>query len=734
MFYAYFAAVLISILEFLIFLLISDKKPFFHSMAFFLFATLSCVTNLLLVQSQTPEEAVFSLRLDYMCSCILTVIVLMMLFEMCKVDLPKWARFILYLSAVSMAALALLTQTHLPNGYEIQTIYKSVGIDVINGITIPYKEYGFAHLYFKIFLIGFPGFGIAAFIYALVKHKQFSLKNAVFTLIFFLITMGSYFVRALLPVPYELTPFAVIISGAVLLVITYRATMYNVEEIMVSSISKQQNSGYLFFDKKFRFLGCTEVAEGFLPMVSNLKVDYAVNPGKNQDMANIIKQLETFDGSDNSFVFTCGEYAIRSIVSYTYHGDRQTGFLVELRDDTNQQTYIKMINQTSENKSNFLSNVSHEIRTPINSVLGMNEMILRECKDEQILEYADNINTSGKTLLQLINDILDLSKIESGKLEIFPDNFELKAMLLDVENMIAPLASHKNLEFKIDASKDLHNKVYGDCVRIKQILVNILNNAVKYTDTGSILFTVSEEGDGENTVFAFAVKDTGHGIKEENIAGLFSAYERIDGKKNAGIEGTGLGLSITKRFIEIMGGHIEVESEYGVGSTFTAYVPMAVKGDDTIGDFREQKVTKPSGSTYKESFHAPDANILVVDDTATNLTVVKALLKKTLLKVDTAASGQECLDAMEKKHFDLVLLDHMMPGMDGVATLAHIRENPEFESIPIVALTANAIGNARERYISLGFNDYLSKPIDSESLEEKLLTYLPKEKVERLMD
>lgn len=732
MLYFYCAIVGVAVLEFFAYLIISDRKLLFNTTAFYLFAITSSCATLMSVLSFSQEDAVTAQKISYLSDCMLNLVSLFIVLDICHVKLKKWLRSLLYAYALFVTGLAFATQCKLPDGTEIATIYNSISIERLNDTAIMHKDYAWAHPLFYVLVFGYMLAGVATFCVVVAKRKKISYKNAVPTMLLYFFTIGTYLFARTFNIPYEITPVAMVLSEGILLYITYRSTMNNIEDVMLSSISMRKDAGYIFLDKKYRYLGSTPVASEFLPAIKSLKIDRSFTSEESPELMQIAKQVKNFDGNENSFVYTMGDKDIRSIVAYMYHGDKVTGYYVVLRDETVQQNYIRTINRISENKSNFLSNVSHEIRTPINSVLGMNEMILRESDDEQILEYADNINTSGKTLLQLINDILDLSKIESGKLELFPDKYELRAMLLDVENMIAPLASNKQLEFHVEADKDIHNNVYGDCVRVKQILVNILNNAVKYTDKGRIDFSVREEGSGENTVFYFSVADTGHGIRPESMDSLFSAYDRIDEKANAGIEGTGLGLSITKKFVELMGGKIEVTSTFGVGSTFTVILPQPVTGDDTIGDFRNVKLSKPTGSSYKESFHAPEAEVLVVDDTLANLTVVRALLKKTLVNIDTAKSGEECLNRMSEKKYDLVLLDHLMPVMDGVETLNRIRENEKYDSIPIIALTANALGNAHDRYVSLGFSDYLSKPIVSESLEKMLIQYLPEDKVEKV--
>ena len=382
-------------------------------------------------------------------------------------------------------------------------------------------------------------------------------------------------------------------------------------------------------------------------------------------------------------------------------------------------------------KSAFLANMSHEIRTPINAVIGMNEMILRESRDANIIKYAQNSANASESLLHLINDILDFSKIESGKFEILEENYKLTDVIRNLLNMIKPRAEKKNLALKIKIADDLKNNLFGDSSRIRQIALNFLTNAVKYTKVGGIEFIVEQEKkSADKILLRFTVKDTGIGIKPEDIEKLFLDFERFDTHKNKNIEGTGLGLAITYKLVNLMGGKIDVQSVYGEGSIFSASVPQKVVGEELVGKIDEIKSEKTAGA-YVPAFIAPDAKILVVDDNEMNLLVAVSLLKATQIKTDTADSGMECLRKIAHEKYDLIFLDQMMPSLDGIQTMKIARdmENNLSKDAPIIALTANAISGAREMLIGEGFDDYLSKPIDVHALEEILMNYLPIEKL-----
>lgn len=388
--------------------------------------------------------------------------------------------------------------------------------------------------------------------------------------------------------------------------------------------------------------------------------------------------------------------------------------------------------EANRSKSEFLANMSHEIRTPINAVVGMNEMILREAHEPEIIEYSHNIESAGRGLLSIINDILDFSKIEAGKMELHEDSYKSSSLINDIAVMLSVKAKEKNLTFDVDVNETLPDGLIGDEVRVRQIVVNVLNNAIKYTEKGSVRLAVDYTKADNICTLVFKVSDTGIGIKEEDLPRVFEKFDRVDMEKNKTIEGTGLGLAIVKRLLSMMNGSIDVESEYGKGSTFTLRVPQKIDKDEAIGDYRKNFNNSFSAHDgYKELFVAPEAEILVVDDTVVNLTVVKALLKKTLIKIDVAKSATEALVKTVQKHYDTILLDNRMPGMDGAEALPIMRtqEGGLNHDTPIICLTADAISGARERYLAEGFTDYLTKPIESVALERMLLKYLPQDKV-----
>ena len=388
-------------------------------------------------------------------------------------------------------------------------------------------------------------------------------------------------------------------------------------------------------------------------------------------------------------------------------------------------------------KTEFLANMSHEIRTPINAVLGFDEMILRESKEEDTITYATNIKNSGQSLLSLVNDILDLSKIEAGKMEIVPQEYDVVEMVSSLVKMITPRAEDKGLDVTLDIDRKIPRKLMGDDVRISQVLTNLLTNAVKYTQKGGITLQIKAEKlnkkNDKEVKLLFSVSDTGIGIKEENTEMLFSEFSRVEDENNRKIEGTGLGLPISMKCLNLMGSKLEVKSVYGQGSVFFFFLMQQIVDAEPVGDFEKERAKlRDEVKVFEEDFAAPDARILVVDDVELNLKVFTGLLKKSKMNIDTALSGAEAIELIKKNSYDCIFMDHQMPEMDGIETLKKLKEDPEadIDKVPVIALTANAISGAKEMYMENGFSDYITKPVNGWDLSDMLHKWLPTEKID----
>ena len=517
------------------------------------------------------------------------------------------------------------------------------------------------------------------------------------------------------------------------------ATRFNAFSITVGNLSQyiyeSANTAILIFDEYFRLVLANPYGQELL----------GIKKIENQKLMQLFQGTDAESGRikdgilrDNKGVaeLVSVHGAISCSLNFSlardFHDDPYC-IVCFVYDLTKEKNMLEEVVRANEAKSQFLANMSHEIRTPINGILGMDSVLLKECHDENLREYAKNIQSAGQSLLSIINDILDISKIESGKMEILTIRYQLFSVLNDCYNLTKIKLQNKPVSFIMQINEKLPSWLYGDEVRIRQIINNFLSNAVKYTKEGNITFELDfEEKTDEQILLVITVRDTGIGIKEEDLGKLFESFTRIEEKRNRNIEGTGLGLNLTKNLVNLMGGEVFAESTYGKGSCFTAKIPQKIADAKPMGDFgkRYQQYLSTSDDD-KLSFLAPDARILVVDDVTMNLKVVEGLLKATKIQIDTAVSGSECLECVKTTPYQMIFLDHMMPEMDGLETLEHMKnlaDNPNAQT-PVIMLTANAIVGAKEEYIEAGFTDYLTKPIRETELLEMILKYLPEELV-----
>lgn len=517
------------------------------------------------------------------------------------------------------------------------------------------------------------------------------------------------------------------------------ATRFNAFSITVGNLSQyiyeSANTAILIFDEYFRLVLANPYGQELL----------GIKKIENQKLMQLFQGTDAESGRikdgilrDNKGVaeLVSVHGAISCSLNFSlardFHDDPYC-IVCFVYDLTKEKNMLEEVVRANEAKSQFLANMSHEIRTPINGILGMDSVLLKECHDENLREYAKNIQSAGQSLLSIINDILDISKIESGKMEILTIRYQLFSVLNDCYNLTKIKLQNKPVSFIMQINEKLPSWLYGDEVRIRQIINNFLSNAVKYTKEGNITFELDfEEKTDEQILLVITVRDTGIGIKEEDLGKLFESFTRIEEKRNRNIEGTGLGLNLTKNLVNLMGGEVFAESTYGKGSCFTAKIPQKIADAKPMGDFgkRYQQYLSTSDDD-KLSFLAPDAKILVVDDVTMNIKVVEGLLKATKIQIDTAVSGSECLECVKTTPYQIIFLDHMMPEMDGLETLEHMKnlaDNPNAQT-PVIMLTANAIVGAKEEYMEAGFTDYLTKPIRETELLEMILKYLPKELV-----
>lgn len=518
------------------------------------------------------------------------------------------------------------------------------------------------------------------------------------------------------------------------------ATRFNAFSITVSNLSQyifeSANTAILIFDEFFQLALTNHYAQQLLKIekIEDQKLSEIFQCSQ-EEMNKLSSTILTDSAGVAELTSINGQVSCSLNFSVARDFQKEPYCIVcFVYDLTKEKNMLQELVQANEAKSQFLANMSHEIRTPINGILGMDSILLKECRDEKLKEYAQNIQSAGQSLLSIINDILDISKIESGKLEIIPTKYQLFSILNDCCNLTKVKLEDKPVTLNIEINENLPSWLYGDEVRIRQIINNFLSNAAKYTKEGTITFRMDFEEKAKDTIWlVISVADTGIGIKEEDLSKLFESFTRIEEKRNRNIEGTGLGLNLTKNLISLMNGEVAVESTYGEGSCFTARIPQIVMDRKPMGDFgkRYRQYLKQSEENAL-SFYAPDAKLLVVDDVEMNLSVVEGLLRETKIQIDTAICGKDCLKLVQEKKYDMIFLDHMMPEMDGIETLqqmGRLEENPNKDT-PVIMLTANAIVGAKEEYMKIGFTDYLTKPIQETLLLEMILKYLPKNLLE----
>ena len=568
--------------------------------------------------------------------------------------------------------------------------------------------------------------GVGCLIRALVKEKRKKERIKYSLVLLASGTMGLFFVIQMIA-PWQITyEYDLTMLGF------FIGTIFMLISIM-------------FFD----LLGTSEIAKEFIVDRLSEGIIAVDNEGKvqfvNEPMRNIYPEVEEMPEAVLRQVMhaavTEGKIYINDRIyaseknELLYEGE-SVGRLYALVDETEHYRYMAELEEqkaiadsANAAKSTFLANMSHEIRTPINAVIGMDEMILRESREQMTRKYASDIMSASKTLLYLINDILDLSKIEEGKMEIIPVQYDLSSLINDLVNMVRPRADKKGLKLVVDVDPHIPHLLMGDEIRIRQCATNLLTNAVKYTKEGEVKLVISHEKKGEAIGLQIVVSDTGIGMKKEDLDKLFAPFVRIEEERNRKIEGTGLGMSIVRQLLDLMDSELVVESEYGEGSTFSFTITQKVVKWDEIGEYNPINNDMAYSYVYHELFRAPKARILVVDDNEVNLDVIRQLLKQTEISVDTCSSGLEAVAQSKDQVYDAIFLDHMMPDMDGIETLYEIREKGTNADTPAVALTANAVSGAREMYLEAGFNDYLSKPVDGEKLEKMLLGLLPNEKI-----
>ncbi len=684
---------------------------------------------LLVIQSKNVSEASIALKAEYIGAAYVSTASMLFVLAYCNRKLPK---------AMKVAIIGIDTCMLLGVWFwEYTTVYyTSVEYQVIGGTVKLILGRGI--LYYigmcKILLELMIGLFISIWKMINARTKIMTKKYGIIVLALLFPNISYIGLISGILKSYDPVPASTAVTCAILFVAVVYMRILEDVYVAYADIVRQMKEPVVIVNKEYRFIGANDSAKALVPKIGKLEHGDSIIKEHiiEDELVNKLMNREECEVELNGKVFNVS-------VNDVIEDNKCKGYYLLLVDLTKERRQILQMQELKEEadkanqaKSAFLSNMSHEIRTPINAIMGMNEMILRKAEKPEVVEYSQNIQFASKTLLSLVNSILDLSKIEFGKMELAEGEYKAEQLLYDCYMMVCSSANDKGLELLVKNNENLPSVLCGDEFRVRQVIINLLTNAIKYTKKG----TVTLEFDGhiiEDGVLQLqvAVKDTGIGVKEEYIDKLFEAFQRMDLKKNKAIEGTGLGLAITKQLVELMGGTISVQSTYGTGSCFTVKVPQKIIDSQPMGGFQgDGKEGTKQTEVYQKQFEAPEASILVVDDVDMNLVVMKCLLKETKLQIDIARSGQECLQKVKEKRYDIIFMDHMMPEMDGVETLQHMMEMTDSLNIhtPVIALTANALAGVKDMYLQAGFVDYLSKPVEGCALESMIIKYLPKEK------
>lgn len=662
------------------------------------------------MQAGSKEIAFQAVKFLYIGKPFIILATFLFIMEFYHINIPGWLKYLLCALHLSISLLVFTNDRHFLFYSSIDYTQEGYFPHLVLGHSLIYKAYSGIVLLYLLILIG-------AGIYKYSRTDGVKEKKQILFLTIVTIVAGMGFAVYFSGIMkgYDTTLLAYLICTVLLLIAMMRYNLLDTVAMAKERVVDEFADGLLVLDEYQH------------PVYTNRQFMNIYPDFDQKNKEEIIEKLQCLNRDKQRLLIDRRVYEVmkKEIIkqSITY------GTMLVLRDITEIYDYMERLKSANQAKSDFLAKMSHEIRTPIHAVLGMDEMILRESGEPEIKNYAADIKTSANTLLALINDILDTSRIESGKLEIISTTYTLDSLLNDVGSMIFVKARDKRLEYIVNVDETIPNGLIGDDVRIRQILVNLLNNAVKYTEKGNVTLELTAVTERSEVDLHFKVRDTGIGIKEEDLPKLYEAFERIEEKKNHNIEGTGLGMNIVLELLKLMGSSLTVESVYGEGTVFSFTLRQHVADSEPIGDFGKRSRNVYQEEHYEAGFTAPSARILLVDDNAVNRRVFMGLLKQTKIQIVEAASGFECLELAGRERFDIIFMDHMMPKMDGIETLHRMKRIVDCPcaDTPVIILTANAIVGAKEKYLQEGFDNYLSKPIQGIKLEEMVRRYLPKD-------
>ena len=662
------------------------------------------------IQATSKEMALQAVKFLYIGKPYIILATFLFTMRFYNIGIPKWIKYIMCGLHIGISLLVLTCDKHFLYYSSIDYTYEGYFPHLVLGHSLIYKVYSGIILVYLLILLG-----TGVYRYQKVTGARERKQVLYLTAISGVAGMGFVVYFSGIMKGYDATLLGYLICTILLLIVMLRYNLLDTVDLAKEHIIDEFADGLLVLDRNSQLLYSN-------PQIRNIYPEF-----NQENWSEILETLESLCKNKKQLFINQHVYEIyeKDIVKKS----EICGKMLVVRDITDIYEYTIQVEKANQAKSDFLAKMSHEIRTPINAVLGMNEMILRESGDAETKKYAMDIKASANALLALINDILDTSKIESGKLEIIPVEYALDSMLNDVVNMIYIKTRDKQLDFLLKVDETIPNGLFGDDVRIRQVLINLLNNAVKYTEKGSVTLLVSATEKDKGIELHFMVKDTGIGIKEEDMPKLYAAFERIEEERNRNVEGTGLGMNIVVDLLDLMGSRLEVESEYGKGTAFSFTIYQSVIDSKPIGNFEKRSENLYQEENYEASFTAPEAKVLVVDDNEINRRVFKGLLKQTLVQITEASSGFECMELVQEERYDMIFMDHMMPELDGIETLHRMQKlaKNKCSDVPVVILTANAVVGAKEKYLEEGFDDYLSKPVQGAKLEAMVKRYIPEE-------
>ena len=663
--------------------------------------------------SKTQEEAMIAVKFEYLGSSLVAIFYMMFIRHYCGCKERRlFERTLLILSLVGII-MVWTSPVH-------TLFYKSINFELVGFNYRLVLEYGPYFYFHCLIAIVIPWFVVAWTLFDSVRKEKEKKKRKNLHMI-----IGGSFIAFFVFVVYTLgffnsydpTPITMATMLSIMTIFVWNRKDYNLTKAAANNVFQALNDGVITLDEYFKVISYNETAGKVFPDISMNKTIGEIS----------VFPLQVLVEEDkNEFIVNGRNYEGHISRLRDVDGDVR-GYTILFTDVTDTVEHIKNINLMREkaeaanrSKSLFLANMSHEIRTPMNAIVGLSELIIEESRGRKMYDYACDIKSAALNLLGIINDILDLSKVEAGKMELVNENYYVQILVQDTVNMIKLAASQKGLKCNVELAQNMPYQLCGDEGRIRQVLINLLNNAIKFTRQGSVSLEASGEYVDDNTYkMVFFVKDTGIGIREEDIENIYESFQQLDMNINRKVEGTGLGLAITKNLVQLMGGDIRVESEYGVGTTFKVEIMQRVVTRETVAD--NQITREALKQADMRMFECPGFKVLVVDDNIINRKVVVKMMTEYKFDIDEADSGSKAIELAKEKQYDMILMDHMMPEMDGVEATGIIRKECELNKETIViALTANAIAGAKEMYLANDFQDFLAKPFERVQLHELL--------------